>query len=114
MDEFDTLLTKILTRVQESSLSDEEKADVYAEMSVGLRKIVWPILLAHMPEEDLKKTIDAPGDWSMDRYIELINKSLSDPKTPKEIYNELMSALADVDEVVTSHLPAPVSPNTNV
>lgn len=105
MDDFDNLLTNILTKVARSSLSDEEKADVYAEISVGLHKLVWPILVSHMPEKDLAAAVDNPKDWTMDRYASLIEKALSDPQTPKEIFDELTGALKEIDELVSSHLP---------
>lgn len=112
MDTFDNLLTHIITKVGESSLSDEEKADVYAEISVGLHKLVWPILLSHMPEKDLAAAVDNPKDWTMDRYAELISKSLSDPAMPKEIYDELTGALKEIDELVSSKLtPLPSQGN---
>ena len=104
MDTFDNLLTHIITKVGESSLSDEEKANVYAQISVGLYALVWPILMAHMPERDLAAAVDNPKDWGMDRYTNLIGKALSDPQTPKEIYDELMGALTEVEELVSSKL----------
>ena len=108
MDDFDALLTAILTKVAQSPLSDEEKADVYAQISVGLHTLVWPILLSHIPEGDLKAAVDNPRDWNMDRYVELIHTSLRDPSTPKEIHDQLMSTLSEVDETVSLRLiPAP-------
>ena len=104
MDQLDTLLSRIVERVSQSQLSETEKADVFASLSLGMRRLVWPILMAHMPEKDLANAVDNPKDWCMDRYTSLIEKALSDPQTPKEIYDELMGALSEVDQVVTTQI----------
>lgn len=105
MDHLDILLDRIVERVTQSHLSETEKADVFASLSLGMRRLVWPILLSHIPKETLDDLLNGKEPLPMDRYTQLITQTLKDPETPKEMYNELMDALAEVDELVSSHLP---------
>ena len=101
MDDIDEILTSIVTKVSGSKLSDTEKADVYANLSVGMRKLVWPILLSHMPEYLLKEATDGGHTFTVDDYAELIESALQNPATPKEIHEELVNALREVDALVS-------------
>lgn len=113
MDDFDDRLTDILIRVQSSSLSDTEKADVYATIHNGLYKLVWPILLSHIPEVDLREATDHPETMTVARYGELMGKAVSDPETPREIHEEVMGALGDIDDLLTKQgIPAITAPSS--
>ena len=58
MDDFDAKLTSILETIDKSQLSDTEKADCMAQLDLGLHRLVWPILVAHISEVDLKDAVD--------------------------------------------------------
>lgn len=103
MDDIDNLLTNITKRIAESKFSDSEKADAYAQLSTGMRHLVWPILLSHVPKamlEQLKsKTTLSPND-----YVYYIGAAIRDPQTPKEIHDELKGALEEVYTLVNKSL----------
>lgn len=105
MDDFDKKLTRILTRIQESSLSNTEKADSVAELDLGLHKLVWPILVSHIPENELKDVVSHPETLSVHRYGELMGKALSHPETAKEIHEEVIAALAEIETLTTTQTP---------
>ena len=101
MDDFDDKFTAIIDRIQTSSMSDEEKANSYAQLRVGLHKLVWPILLDHIPEHDLKDSVDHPENLTVTRYAELIGMALDDAATAGEIHAEVMEALDEIDGLLT-------------
>jgi hypothetical protein len=108
-DVIDELLGRIVTKVAGSGLSDNEKADVFARISSGLHHLVWPILLVHMPEQQLKEFIDHPENMTIDHYTALIEAALQNPQTPKEVYTEILGALEEVEGVVDGYFPANTS-----
>lgn len=87
-------------RVQTSPLSDTEKADVYAAIHNGLQSLVWPILVSHIPENDLKDTVDHSESMTVARYGELMGKAVSDPETAREIHEEVMGAIGEIEELL--------------
>ena len=93
----------ILTKITESKLSDNEKADSMAELSLGMRKLVWPILLSHVPEYLLVEAKEKDM-MTVDEYLEIIESSLQNPSTAKEIHDELNAALEEVEQVLTKTL----------
>ncbi len=99
--DFDDTITRILTTIGGSQLSDTEKADCYAQLRVGLHKLVWPILISHIPDGELKDAVDHPETLTVRRYGELIGKALDDPATAGEIHTEVMAALEEIDELLT-------------
>ncbi|MEK7543911.1 MAG: hypothetical protein AAB557_03520 [Patescibacteria group bacterium] len=107
MDAFDHKVTEILTRVQSSSLSDTQKADIYASIHNGLRTLVWPILVSHIPESELKDAVDHPETMTVTRYGELMEKAVSDPASAREIHEEVMGALGEIEDLLTKQsIPA--------
>ncbi len=107
MDDFEKTLQTLLTRVQLSPLSDTEKADVYAALHNGLRSLVWPILLSHIPESELKDAVDHPETMTVTRYGELMEKAVSNAQTAREIHEEVMGALGEIDDLLTKQgIPA--------
>lgn len=102
MDTFDTTLTRILERIQASALPDEKKADVYAQITVGLQKLVWPVLLARMPEDKLRDYVDNSA-LTVEKYNELISAALTDPETPEELHSQIMSVLTEIDALLTTN-----------
>lgn len=105
MDHLDILLDRIVKRVTQSHLSETEKADVFASLSLGMRRLVWPILLSHIPNETLDDLLNGKESLPMDRYTQLIEQTLKDPETPKEMYNELMDALGEIESLVATQIP---------
>ena len=103
MDSIDTILNAIITKVTGSSLSDEEKADIFAELAVGMRKLVWPILLSHVPGYALEYAMKK-DQLSMEEYADIITSSLANPGTAKELHDELLSALTEVDDLLKKRL----------
>lgn len=99
MDYIDNSITRIIGKIHNSSLSDTEKADVLSELSAGMRHLVWPILLSHVPEYLLKEAMDKKS-MTVDDYVEIIQSSLQNPATAKEIHDELKEALLEVEALV--------------
>ncbi len=110
MDDFDVKITHILTLIAESSLSDTEKADIYVQLNVGMRRLVWPILLSHIPQYELDDMIKDPNTMTMERYVTCIQSTLQNPATPKEIHDEILGALGEVEALLVKRLPKPPAP----
>lgn len=103
MDDINEIVNDIITRVTVSKLPDTEKADIMTAVSLGMRKLVWPILLSHVPEYLLREAKKNEA-MTVDDYLEIIESALSNPATAKEMHDELKAALAEVDQLVTKTL----------
>lgn len=108
MDDVDEILTRITTVVSDSTLKEEEKADIFARISAGMHHLVWPILLKHIPESELKDVTTHPDTMTISRYADLIEASLRNPSTPKEIHDEIVAALQEVETLLLRLLPKPL------
>lgn len=95
-DDIDEVLTHIITSVTESTRSDGEKADLLSSVSLGMHRLVWPILLSHVPQYVLDDAIKRPEQFTMDDYVEMIDVALKNPATAKEMHEELKGALEEV------------------
>lgn len=108
--DFDDTITRILLTIQVSDLSDTQKADCYAQLDLGLHRLVWPILVSHISENDLKDVVDHPEDLTVKRYSELMSQALDDPATAPEIHAEVMGALTEIESLIATQLPKPPKP----
>lgn len=104
MDDIDTLITGIITAVSESKLPETEKADVLAQLTAGMHRLVWPILLSHVPQYLLDDATNNPERFTMDDYVEMIDVALKNPATAKEMHDELKGALEEVSALLTKSL----------
>lgn len=103
MDDINDIVNDIITRVTASKLPDTEKADIMAAVSLGMHKLVWPILLAHVPEYLLREVKEAEV-MTVDDYLEIIESALANPATAKEMHDELKAALEEVKQHVSKTL----------
>lgn len=107
MEDFETILTCIIKNIQSSGLSQSQKADCLAQLDLGLHRLVWPILVAHISEVDLKDAVDHPESMTVTRYGELMGKAVSHPESAREIHDEVMGALGEIEGLLTKQsIPA--------
>lgn len=90
-------LTAILTRIEQSSLSDEEKVQLYALISESLKASIWPSLISSMPKDQLQELISQPGKATVEAYKKLIDESIMDEKTLASIEKVTDRLLEEVD-----------------
>jgi len=104
IDDIDILVTHITNTVATSSLHDEEKADIIAQLTAGMHRLVWPILLSHVPQYLLDDATNNPEQFTMDDYVEMIDVALRNPATAKELHEELKGALEEVKALLDTSL----------
>jgi len=90
-------LRAIVTRIEASTLSDDDKAALYATISEGLQSTVWPVLLKFMPKDQLEDLAKNPSKVTVESYATLIENTVKDGAALKEIENLMMKILAEVD-----------------
>lgn len=101
MDVIDEKLRGIVTRVEESKLSDMEKEEIYRTLAEGLQTTVWPILLKYMPKEQLEDLANNPAKVTIESYGNLIEETVKDGKALEEIQGLMMQILDEVDGALT-------------
>lgn len=103
-NDVEEILTHIITSVTQSTRSDIEKADVLSSISLGMHRLVWPILLSHVPQYLLDDAVSRPDQITMDDYVEMIDVALKNPSTAKEMHEELKAALEEVEGLLEKSL----------
>lgn len=95
-------LKAIVTRIEQSKLSEEEKNELYTTIAEGLQLTVWPVLLKHMPKDQLDYLAEDPkGRVTVESYAKLIEDSIKDGEALKEIDSLMTDVLAEVDQALT-------------
>ena len=90
-------LRAIVTRIEASTLSEDDKAALYVTISEGLQSTVWPVLLKFMPKDQLEDLAKNPGKVTVESYATLIENTVKDGVALKEIENLMMKILVEVD-----------------
>jgi hypothetical protein len=93
-------LKAIVTRVEESKLSEEDKAELYATISEGLQATVWPVLLRYMPKDQLESMAADKSKVTVESYAKLIEDTVKDGEALKEIEGLMNDVLAEVDKAL--------------
>ena len=95
-------LNAIITRIEQSKLSEEEKSELYTTISEGMQLTVWPVLLKYMPKEQLDYlAADPKSRVTVESYAKLIEDTIKDGEALKEIDSLMTSVLAEVDKALT-------------
>lgn len=95
-------LRAIVTRIEQSKLSEDDKAALYATISEGLQATVWPVLLKYMPKDQLEYLAAEPkGRVTIESYAKLIEDTVKDGVALKEIENLMNQVLAEVDKALS-------------
>jgi hypothetical protein len=91
-------LKAIVNRIEQSKLSNEDKAELYATISEGLQATVWPVLLKYMPKEQLEYlAADPKSRVTVESYATLIEDTIKDGAALKEIETYMGQVLSEVD-----------------
>ncbi len=101
-EDMEEKLRGIVTRIEQSKLSDEDRAELYATISEGLQATVWPVLLKYMPKEQLEfLAADPKSRVTVESYAKLIEDTIKDGEALKEIDRLMNEVLAEVDKALT-------------
>lgn len=94
-------LKEIVTRIEKSTLSEDDKAELYATISEGLQATVWPVLLKYMPKEELEfLSQDPKSRVTVESYAKLIEDTIKDGEALKEIEGLMNEVLGEVDKAL--------------
>ncbi len=95
-------LKAIVSRIEQSKLSEEEKAELYTTISEGLQVTVWPVLLKYMPKDQLDfLAADPKGRVTVESYATLITDTIKDGVALKEIDDLMNQVLDEVDKALS-------------
>jgi hypothetical protein len=96
----DNKLHHIVERIEQSSLSSDEKHSLYATISEGLRSTVLPVLIKYIPKDQLDTFIDNPDTITMDSYTKLIEHAVKDGQALKEIESLMNTILLEAENIL--------------
>jgi len=97
----DDKLRAVVTRVEMSKLSEEEKEDVYLAIAEGLQSTVWPIMIKYMPKDQLEELASDSAKVTVESYGKLIEDTVKDGEALKEIDDLMNQILDNVDKTLT-------------
>lgn len=96
----DQRLRQVIGQVENSHLSQKEKEDIYVNISLGLHASVWPVLVAHMPKEDLARFQKDTSGVTPEIYTELVRSAIADPATEGDLDGLMQAALSGVEKML--------------
>lgn len=91
-------LDDIITRIEASSLSADEKAQLYAAISGGLQGSVWPVLIKLAPPNEIDEILKETDEKrKVERYNALISGVVDTDSSYAEIEETMNKLLDEVD-----------------
>ena len=98
---FEDRLTDIVVQIEKSGWTDEDKNALYAKISEYLHSVVMPVLLKYTPADELKDLATNPAKDTVEAFVEVMKKPLSDPKMAEELNATVHSVLDDVETALS-------------
>lgn len=98
---FEDRLTDIVVKIEKSGWTDEDKNALYAKISEYLHSVVLPVLLKFTPVDELKDLANNPAKDTVDAFVEVMKKPLSDPKMAQELDATVHDVLDDVETALS-------------
>lgn len=94
-------LRAIVTRIEASVLTDEEKYRLYDTIAQELRMTAVPILLKYVPEEKVQALAADTSKVSVESMTTLIADTISDGKALEEMGAILDELLTELDQALS-------------
>ena len=93
----DDKLRSIITKVEKSDLTDPEKEELYAAISEGLHATVLPVLVKHMPQDQVDDVTNHPDTLTVDRYVQLVSDAVKNKQALPEVAKSIDAFLVEVN-----------------
>lgn len=90
-------LRAIVTRIDSSKLDSMDKDELYKMLASGLDAVVLPILLKHMPKDQLAALSADPARVTIELYTKLIDTTFQDGVAFGEIQAAMERLLSETD-----------------
>ena len=65
-------LRDLVTRIENSSLSDDEKDKIYAVICISLNSVVAPVLQQNLPPDKVRQITEHPENATVQTFIDLV------------------------------------------
>ncbi len=93
-------LKGLITKIEQSDLTDQEKEELYTAISEGLHATVLPVLLKYMPQDRVDDVTNHPDTLTVDRYVQLISDAVENPAALPEIAKSMEVFLVEVNRLL--------------
>lgn len=93
----DDKLKGIITKIEQSNLTDQEKEELYAVISEGLHATVLPVLMKYMPQNEVNDVTNHPDTLTVGRYVQLVSDAVKNEAALPEIAGKMDSLLVEVN-----------------
>lgn len=95
-------LKGIIIRIENSTLSDASKAQLYTAISEGLQASIWPALLKFVSESELDSLLaEIDEKKKVERYSDLIVTAVNEGNALAEVEDMMNKLLDEVDSALT-------------
>lgn len=95
-------LLKLVTKIENSSLSPEEKEALYNDIAEDLRALVWPALYPHMPKDKLNELKNAQGKQAIDLTRDILLTAFNSPGAFEDIDKLMDEFFVDMNKNLAS------------
>lgn len=93
-------LKEIITKIEQSDLTDQEKEELYTAISEGLHATVLPVLVKYMPQDQVDEITNHPETLTVDRYVQLVTEALKNEAAGKEIPAAMEGLLVEINRLL--------------
>jgi hypothetical protein len=97
---FDVTLKSIMQKIDTALISDTDKEKLYESVLTAIQQTVWPIVIKHMPEDAVKQAVGNPDTLTVDTYVDLVDRAMSDGTASDEIEPALNALIITVDKML--------------
>ncbi len=96
----DDKLKGLITKIEQSDLTDQEKEELYTAISEGLHATVLPVLLKYMPQDRVDDVTNHPEMLTVDRYVQLVSDAVKNEQTLPEIAGKMDALLVEINSLL--------------
>ena len=73
----------LVERIEASTLSQEDKIQLYAVITEGLKASIWPTLISHIPKDQLDELTIQPNKASLEAFGKLLEDTVGGRKSSR-------------------------------
>ena len=95
-------LLTLVSKIENSSLSQEEKDTLYDEIALDLRALVWPALYPHMPKDKMDALNNSQRKEAVVLTRDILLTAFNSPGAYEDIEKRMDEFIVEMNENLAS------------
>ncbi|MFZ5535587.1 MAG: hypothetical protein ACOY3M_05565 [Patescibacteria group bacterium] len=94
-------LKNLIRRIESAAIPESDKIHLYLEIRYALQAAVTPVIVSHLPKEQVQALVKNLSSVTLDGYITLLSTAIHKEGVLEEIEESMREVLDEIGKALT-------------